>query len=84
MLYDIRIILIKNKFMIKKSQIIKRWKKKYLGKWNCGNATQGQHGYNLLTCFCRDSREDFNHTLIHVVVLSAVCNYYSHWRFVTL
>ena len=30
------------------------------------------------TRFCRDSREDFNHTLIHVVVLSAVCNYYSH------
>ena len=26
----------------------------------------------------RFSREDFNHTLIHVVVLSAVCNYYSH------
>ena len=34
------IILITIKYMVKKSQIIKRWKKKYLGKW---------HGYNLLT-----------------------------------
>ena len=58
MSYDIQIILIRNKYMIKKSWIIKRWKEKYT---KSGDATQGSTAanYNLPACFFRYSREGF-------------------------
>ena len=69
MVYDIWIILITIKYMVKKSQIIKRWKKKYLGKW---------HGYNLPTCFGRDSREDFNHADTRVYLVCCLQLLFTH------